>query len=270
MAGVTALDVRMTQGAERPDVQRVTTTLNSVRLALEEIDRLAATNPLVRPRWVVEDMGHDLSFFTVRLTAADNALRERESLLLPVSALVDGVHELREQPVLPDYYSESTVNRLVRVAQPRGGIERVSLATVNGVAGRFEDLDDAVAQHGRQAIEGDEISIGSVTGFVHQIKKVKRGVRATVFDPVRHRAVSCSAPDGMEEQLRQAWPHRVVARGKITRNARGQAIRIALSNLELLPEHDSQRPPAVTLRGALPGMTGGLTTEEFMREVRRG
>lgn len=270
MATVSALEVRIEQGVRQPEVGRFTATLTKLARALHEIDRAALVERVERPQWVVNDLAHKDRFFTVRLTAAASRTRDHQSLMMPVTALVEGVHVLRESTELPDYYSESTINRLVDVALPRDGIERVSLAPVNGRTGPYEDLDEIVVQHARAAVKQAERSIGSITGTMDVIKKVRNGVRATVYDPVKHRAVTCTAPVNMEGLLREAWAHRVTVRGQIVRNSSGQPLRIAIRNLEILPQDDSQRPAAISLRGALPNLTGRLSTEDFIREVRRG
>ena len=78
-----------------------------------------------RPRWVVDDLSHEGLFYTVRLTARPSRRRDPESLLRPVSALVDGARDLQAEPELPPFYSEATVSRLLKVAEPKDGIREV-------------------------------------------------------------------------------------------------------------------------------------------------
>ena len=117
MATVTALEVRMTQGEHRPALSQFTGTLGQLSSALQEIDRATFTRRVERPRWVVDDLSHEGKFYTVRLSAKPSSKRASESLLLPVSALVDGA-ELVAQPELPQFYSEATVTRLLKIATP--------------------------------------------------------------------------------------------------------------------------------------------------------
>jgi len=118
MATVTALEVRMTQGEHRPALSQFTGTLGQLSSALQEIDRATFTRRVERPRWVVDDLSHEGKFYTVRLSAKPSSKRASESLLLPVSALVDGARELVAQPELPQFYSEATVTRLLKIATP--------------------------------------------------------------------------------------------------------------------------------------------------------
>lgn len=75
-------------------------------------------------------------------------------------------------------------------------------------------------------------------------------------------------PDSMTEDLRTARRHRVSLSGKVRRNARGQAIRIEVDQLELLPEGNSGRPSTEALLGVGADWLDGLTVDDFLREVR--
>lgn len=270
MASVTALEVRMMQGEHRPALAAFTSTLGQLSSALREIDIAAVTHRSARPKWVVDDLSHEGLFYTVRLSAGPNQRRDPASLLMPVSALVDGARDLQSEPELPRFYSESTVTRLLRVAVPHEGIREVSLATVNGKVGERVLLNDNLIEHARTAVREAEVSIGSITGTLDVIStRAKHGVRVSVFDPVNRRAVTGTVSGKLSDTLRKSWGHRVTVRGRITRNARGQAIRVAITGLELLPDDDSGRPSTAELLGADPEWTGGLSVGDFMDRARR-
>ena len=270
MAPVTALEVRMMQGETRPALAHFTSTLGQLSSALREIDRAAVVQRAERPKWVVDDLSHEGLFYTVRLTARPSRRRDPESLLQPVAALVDGARDLQTEPELPPFYSEATVARLLKVAEPKDGIREVSLATVNGTVGDRVGLTEALIEHARTAVREAEVSIGSLTGTLDVIStRAKHGVRVSVFDPVNRRAVTGTASGALSDNLRRFWGYRVTVRGRITRNARGQAIRIAISDLELLPDDDSGRPSTSELLGADAEWIGGFSVDEFMDQARR-
>ncbi len=270
MASATALEVRMMQGETRPALAQFISTLAQLSSALGEIDRAAVVKRVERPKWVVDDLSHEGLFYTVRLTANPSRRRDPESLLRPIAALVEGARDLQTEPELPPFYSEATVTRLLKVAEPKDGIHEVSLATVNGIVGDRVGLNDVLIEHARSAVREAEVSIGSITGTLDVIStRARHGVRVSVFDPVNRRAVTGTASAGLSDNLRTYWAHRVAVRGRITRNARGQAIRIAISDLELLPDDDCGRPSTSELLGADPEWTGGLSVDEFMDRARR-
>lgn len=270
MATVTALEVRMMEGEHRPSVTQFTSALGQLSSALKDIDHATFVGKVARPTWEVVHLSHEGPFYTVLLSAKRNRRRDPESLLRPVSALVAGARGLQAEPELPPFYSEATVAKLLKVAEPKDGIREVSIATVNGEVGERVGLNDALIRHARSAVREAEVSIGSITGTLDMIStRAKQGVRVSVFDAVNSRAVTGTASDTLRDKVHAAWGHRVTVRGRITRNARGQAFRITIADLELLPEDDSGRPSTAALLGADPDWTGGLSVDEFMDRARR-
>lgn len=269
MATVSALDVRVEETGPGPDLLHFIAALSNVARALADVDRAATPGRIRRPKWVLEDLRHNDGVFNVQLTAAPVSTRDRESLLLPVSALVTGVRELREQPELPPFYSESTVSRLLQVARPRDGIQEVSLATVNGQVGHYEVLDSTVVEHAESAVREAEVSIGSITGTLTGLKTTRSGLRITIHDPIARRTVNGTATLAMADDLRPCWNHRVTIRGRLVRNLAGQALRISATNVERMPEDRPRSQITQALYGADSEWTGGLTVEDFMARARR-
>lgn len=271
MATVSAMEVRVTRSDRQPDLARWLSTLRNVSTALLDIDR--TTTPgrgIPRPHWVVADLSHSGLYFNVRLTAAEQKRRDLQSLLAPVDAFVSGVRELREVPQLPAFYSEDTIERLLEVAHPRGGIQQVAVAMVNGHVGPYETLDEVVRENARTAVHEAERSIGSITGSLTALTSTNKGLRVSIHDPVAHRTVKGTAPLTLKEDLRMSWDHRVTLRGKITRNRVGQALKIVVSDAELMPEARLVGVHiADELYGADPDWTGDLSVDEFMNRVRR-
>jgi hypothetical protein len=76
-------------------------------------------------------------------------------------------------------------------------------------------------------------------------------------------------PAAMEPKVHELWRRRVLARGRVTRNERGQAIRISIEGFELLPEDDRARAPVDELLGIDQDWTGGQDVDEYVREARR-
>lgn len=269
---VGALDVRISRPRnERVELTRLTSTLNEVRHALSEIDRVYVVRRASRPTWLVESIADRPDALTIRLTAPGKGSRDIGSMLAPAEALVSGVDSLQRLPEVPLYYTESTVERVLKIGEPGQGVTEVSLATVNGTAD-YVPLSEPVRDHAREAVSAAETSLGSVAGVLDQMsaRRFGTGVLAvSLFDPLTHRAVAGYMPAEMEPEVRELWRRRVLARGRITRNKRGQAVRIRIEAFELLPEDDSYRASVNELLGADPDWLGGQDVHEYVREARR-
>lgn len=266
-----ALDVKIRSNADRVELARLTRTLNEVRLALAEIDRVYVSRGR-RPKWVVDSLRDHPDFLLIRLTAGETPRRDSGSLLAPAEALVSGVASLERIPEVPQYYTESTVERLLKIGQPGQGVKEVSLATVNGKVNEYVSVSEPVRQHAQEAVHGTETSLGSVAGWLDQMnaRRVGKGLLVvSVFDSLTRRAVTGHIPAAMEPEVHQLWRRRVLARGLVTRNERGQPVRISIDGFELLPEDDSGRAPVDDLLGIDPDWIGGQSVDEYVREARR-
>jgi hypothetical protein len=266
-----ALDVRIRSSRdERVELARLTRTLDEVRLALAEIDRVYVLRGR-RPKWVVSALSDEVEYLLIRVTPAATVGRDTRSLLAPAEALVSGIDVLQRLPEVPQYYTESTVERVLKIGEPGHGVREVALAAVNGSAD-YVPVSEPVRQHAREAVRGKETSLGSVAGWLDQMNARRVGtglLMVSLFDPLTRRAVTGHMPATMEPEAHELWRHRVLARGQVTRNERGQPVRINIEGFERLPEDDSARAPVAELLGIDPDWLGGQDVDEYVREARR-
>ena len=222
--------------------------------------------------WLVDDLDHDRRELTVRLVPRmGSSKRSDESVLVPIEALVEGVAELQERPELPAFFQESTVSRLLKVGKPGQGIARVTLATVNGDVGPLQPLSDRLLSNGRDAVRPADESAGSVVGRLDIMNaRAERKLRVSLFDSASRRAITGYASAALREQVLLHFEHRVLAEGLVTRNERGQIVKIQIERLQRLPDDDSQRASVEQVFGADPEWLGGRDVDEFLREARRG
>lgn len=267
----TGLEVRLHEGRERAEATRVARTLNEVVHSLQEIDRIHLLHG-TRATWVMADMDRKQESLILRLEPRHvPAKRDALDMMVPAEALVRGASTLTEQPVVPELFAAKTVTRLGTLAAPKDGIQSVSLATYNGQTNKEVVLSDPVRVNAAAAVRSFEVAYGSVSGTLSGVRDARgETVRVTVRDAIGRQAVEGVVPESMVEELRSAWRHRVVLSGKVRRNARGQTIRIDVDRLELLPEGNSARPSTDTLLGIGADWLGGVTVDDFLREVRGG
>jgi hypothetical protein len=266
-----ALEVRLRGSAEKINIARLTETLTQVKVALEEIDRVYMWQRSARPDWVIQRLDQHEKDLLIQVTTRESRRRDWSSLLAPVSALVSGVKTLQEIPEVPQYYTESTVERLIKIGEPGGGIQEVSLATVNGKVGHHFSISEPVRENAHQAVTGAYSSLGSVAGWLDEMnarRAAKGVVKVALYDPLTRRAVIGHLPTTMESTAQQLWRKRVLARGIVTRNERGQIVRIKIEHLEILPQDDAGRASVDDLLGADPDWLDGQSVDDYLRGVR--
>lgn len=269
MSAATGLEVRVHEGRERAEVTRVTQTLTEVIASLHEIDRMHLLHGR-RPTWVVAHMARDHQDLIIRVEARhvpDG--RDYADMLVPAVALVAGAEVLKERPEVPKLFTPNTVTRVGKLAVPRDGVQSVSLATYNGVAGPEVTLTDSVKTHADAAVKPFEVAFGTVTGHLTTLTDRKRqGVVRVGIRTTGNLIVTGFVPGTLVDQLRELWRHRVSVLGKIRRNARGQALRVDIEHIEQLPEDNTLRPSTEALLGAGADWLEGLTVDEFMEQIR--
>lgn len=93
-----------------------------------------------------------------------SAGRDMADMLFPAVALVEGVETLQHDAEVPRLFVPNTVVRPGRLAEPKDGVQSVTLATYHGSAGQPVVLSDAVRSNAAQAVKPFEVSCGSVSG----------------------------------------------------------------------------------------------------------
>lgn len=258
------LEVRLHEGRERAEATRVARTLNEVVCSLQEIDKIHLLRG-TRATWVMADMDRRDQDLILRLEPRNvPGRRDLIDMLVPVEALVKGAIMLASRPIVPELFAPRTVTRLGELAEPRDGIQSVTLRTYNGGVSLGAWLSNPVRENAAEAVRPFEVSYGSVTGTLSGLREAKgKSVRVTVRAAQGRQAIEGLVPEGMAERLRTAWRHRVSLSGRVRRNASGQPIRIEVDRLELLPEGNAGRPSTDELLGVGADWLDGLSVDDF-------
>ncbi len=264
----TGLEVTLHQGRERAEVTRFTHTLDEIVRSLREIDEVYVEHQ-TRATWVLAGVQRRYSNLVVRLEARNvPSKRDISDMLIPAVALVDGAKVLQTEAIVPRLFKPKTVNRLAELSTPRDGVQTVSLATYNGKRGEPVKLNERVQKNANAAVRPFEISYGAVTGKLFGLRDRHDGVSLTIRDEMQGDVISGWVPEGLVEEVREAWRHRVAVGGKIRRNEGGQAIDMRIDRIELMPEGDDGRPSTDVLLGAAAAAFVDISVDEFVEQMR--
>ncbi|WP_433367945.1 hypothetical protein [Streptosporangium sp. CA-115845] len=133
---------------------------------------------------------------------------------------------------------------------------------------RHFPVSEPVREHARLAMTGTQVSLGSVAGWIDQmsVRRLNKGVSSvSLFDPSTRRAVPGRLPAEMQTVVESMWRRRVLARGTVWRNDRGQVIKIDIEHLEPLPEEPTTPAPVSELLGIAPDWLGGQSVDGCAR-----
>jgi len=150
--------------------------------------------------------------------------------------------------------------------------QRIGREGVNGVVISSPDrrvtISERSSENMRALLPEQDESLGSTEGTLETIS-IHRGQRFVVYHSRTKKAIRCDIPieSGLLDQAKAALGSRVVVGGRLHTNARGEPVRIAVEELRTLKEK-SRLPSISSLGGKYPDITGDLTTEQHIRNLR--
>ncbi|MGA3221834.1 MAG: hypothetical protein ABSE77_22700 [Acidimicrobiales bacterium] len=209
--------------------------------------------------WYVTDLKIDSAM------AALSADDQTDTPLRLATELVQGVRAVESGEGLPAFFSDASLYGLKQLAKPLGTEGARYLDVSVGQNGTRETARATNRTVDNLAIlrTARSRALGSITGVLDTISL--RGPRGKfeVVDPVSRRPVTCAFQTAQEETVKGTLRKRVVVRGTVVRNAKGQPIRIEDATFEVL----KPSPPLVTLVGIDPEFTGGEPTGPYMERI---
>lgn len=266
----TALQVKIKARDDNLLVGRLASTMYDLHASLRDIERgIAPQEP--RTQWVVKDAERRRSDLLLLLSPRIDGKQTFKSAGTPIEGLVDGARSLVHSPELPAYYSDRIVNRMMTAGRLSGGVEGISLATVNGSVGAEVALSGSFLANAKNAIRGTQQGWGVVVGILDILdsRHPRSGIRASLLDENTKRGVSINVPSERTDALKALWNSRVLVGGPLKRNERGQAVSMTLEYLESYSGYDDVRLDASSLCGIAPDWTDGMDPIDWVRAIRR-
>ncbi len=272
--GATGVELSIAQERSGLTVRGYTSVLREVLGSLEAIDRLVVRTRSPRLTWIIGDVSANGSVRATLVPRPVAPSRPAATAERAPYALAHGVGALLQEPAIPEYFSEDVVRRVQRVGEKVGseGISGITVGAVRlGKIVTSSELTRDTAINAGQAVLPVSSAQSSVSGVLNLLSVKREKLRAVIEEEKSHLSVVCEIDAVPKGQVRELWGERVTAWGSLTRNTRGQPIRLTVEGLELASA-DAARPPRLTARqllGIAPNWTGELTTQEYMDQMRR-
>ncbi|MEU9780756.1 hypothetical protein AB0H92_07205 [Streptomyces phaeochromogenes] len=269
--GGAALEVRIVPGHRRLDLQAYTSILSEVRKTLEEVDRAAIPSRTPRMHWAIKDMSMHEEVRIVLTPKEVPNKRAISTLSVPTEGLVSGFQSLSKIAEIPAYFTDATVNRVGIIGKhvKSGEVDRVAVASMRA-PNEWATVDQVTTTNAARAVEPVKKSFSSISGVLEVLEhRTGRTPRAFLkVDGSKH-AVRIEAREDQSALLREAWGEHVLAEGLLKRNILGQPVSLVLDSIANISDRGSSVSPWELL-GIDPKFTDGLSTEEYVKRVRRG
>ena len=218
----------------------------------------------------------DVTFNLVQLSHSSPATIECQPMLhgqpyIPlvqdIDAMLHAVEEGRLEQLSDDFLS--AVEKLAKKEPKKIMSSEIQITGANQEELHVCRLDDEFrAKLTRTQNEG-HIEINTIDGVLEEINIHSNPYTFKIYDASFASAtITCQFPKELLEQVQAALGHGVFVSGEcFYRPSKSIPYKIIVQKIEVLPPA-SDLPSFSDLRGIAPGITGGKTPEEFVRESR--
>ena len=181
------------------------------------------------------------------------------------NSLVTGFENVENKGISPPYLSESGLKKIKQMASlVRKNGARAFTAKAND---RSAEISQKAADNIGQLLPIRRESIGGVEGRLEGIS-IHGAKRFIVYQAITHKAINCvfARPEFLDRAI-SALGKRVLVSGTVRKNIKGEPVAVDVQNLRVLGGENL--PSTGQLTGYDPELTGDLSTDEFIRRVRR-
>jgi hypothetical protein len=239
---------------------------------LRELDR-AISRSKGTLNWFISRL-HNNGTLLLEVLSRQRQVKHREAQVTDYSgevatSFVAGLENIECHGTSPPYLTDTGMRKVQ---------EMVLLIHKNGAKGFVASAPDVrrsveVSERASKAISEllpvKTTAFGSVEGRLEAIS-IHRGKKFVVYHAISNKAVNCHfEQEPMMELVLRSLGSRVLVSGEIFSNAKGEPVKVAVSNFSLI-EDTGPLPTVAELTGSDPDFTGGLSTEEYIRSIRRG
>jgi hypothetical protein len=192
----------------------------------------------------------------------------RDTAYAVAQSFVTGFENIEHRGISPPYLSEFGLERLQAMMQllHRNGARGFTAEAVD--ANRSVAITDKAAKTLAELLPPRRMEEGSVEGALETVS-VHNAKKFVIYDSLTGKGVTCLISDDSTLKLASTnLGKKVRVTGKVFFNIKEEPIRIEVGNLRVL---GLKNPPTVAeLTGSDPDFTGHLTTDEYIRSIRRG
>lgn len=224
------------------------------RIPRENVDGVAATV------FNIEELSYN-SPMTVVLAPPPGQGQLAADVLRSFEAIADAV--TAGTPL--DGYDSELLSDIRAMAKPVGSQLKYATLIING---NTFDLNESVARHIDAALEVDDECVGFVEGRLEQINIHDGTNMFHIYPDTGPRKVACHFPDSLLDEAVFAIGRKVEVSGMMKyRHGASFPHTISVTAIDPSPPED-ELPNWEDLRGRAPNVTGGLSSEAFVRKLR--
>ena len=183
-------------------------------------------------------------------------------------SFVTGFENIEKRGISPPYLSEFGLERLQEMMHllHRNGARGFSAEIVG--ENRAVSVGEQAVKTLRELLPTQRAEEGTVEGALETIS-VHKNKKFIIYDSLTGKGVTCLInKDELFDLATSSLGKKVIVAGKVFYNVKDEPLRIQVRSIRVL---GTKRLPTVAeITGSDPEFTGSLTTDEYIRRVRRG
>jgi len=145
--------------------------------------------------------------------------------------------------------------------------DKFSSATIEG-SGSVVELDKTMQANIDVLIANEETCYGTIKGKLERINLHDRANIFYIYPIVGPRSVECHFPEDLKDQAKGSLEHTVSVSGLMIYKAKSNfPYKIKVEAIEIHPP-DDELPTLLDLEGCEVDLTGGLSSEDYVKEAR--
>jgi ribosomal protein L9 len=202
---------------------------------------------------------------------AKSRKRPRPDVSNPVAeSFVTTFENIQDRGISPPYLSEYGLEKLqAMMALLHANGARGFIASAIEPQHRSVSVNENAARTLRQLLPPIKQLEGSVEGRLETIS-IHTRKKFIIYHAITHKAVTCTIETDEDLELaKRALGHKIVAFGLISINVKNEPLQVNVKSIRILGD-GKRLPLAHELTGSDPDFTGDLSTDDYIRSIRRG
>lgn len=179
--------------------------------------------------------------------------------------LVLGLHSLEERPFIPDGWEDESAKKADTLLKSSKHLS-LELQVLGDLATDAYTITSAAQENLKQALSDRMTTIGSLTGTLEMVNFHGDRPVARLWLEAPNRPVTVYFDEKQSQKMKDALRTRVQVSGEIKRDRAYRAESIKLRSLRRMKARSAKE--LIALAGSIPDFTGGLSTDEYMEELR--
>ena len=243
----------------RIPVNSLRSALNDITGLLGDVETEVAHSGRRHLSWDVTNIGFGSALIELEATPIEEDLELADSV---VEATFSGLGIIAGQPVRPNHFTDEALEHAQRLTRLLGdGISGITISTEENI--RPVHIREHLAGNVRQILEHTE-SYGSVEGVL-EVLSSRGALHFSIRNVSTRKRVRCNFGEDLVNEALAAWRKRIVVFGRLRVDNQGNIRTVWAWNISVLRPSD-ELPGPEDVKGLLPNMREGLSSEEYTRD----